>query len=61
LGCRPHGIGIEDIHRHPWFSDVDWDTLDNKEGEAPFVPDVRPIGMFPVMLLFLTAFTDEES
>jgi len=41
LGCRPDGQGLEDIKRHPWFKDTDWDALENKEVEPPFVPDMR--------------------
>jgi len=41
LGCRPNGQGIEDIKHHPWFAGIDWDALDTKECQPPFVPDVR--------------------
>jgi len=41
LGCRPSGQGIVDIHQHPWFSSIDWDTLDTKESQPPFVPDMK--------------------
>jgi len=40
LGCRSNK-GIKDIHRHPWFASIDWDTLDAKEAQPPFVPDMR--------------------
>lgn len=40
LGCRPNGQGIEDIRHHPWFSSIEWDTIENKESQPPFVPDV---------------------
>jgi len=41
LGCRPSGKGIEDIHHHPWFASLDWDNLDAKEAQPPFVPDMK--------------------
>ncbi|EIW58698.1 kinase-like protein [Trametes versicolor FP-101664 SS1] len=41
LGCRQNGPAesFEDLKRHPWFSSIDWDTLDTKEQTAPFIPD----------------------
>ncbi|TFK40032.1 kinase-like domain-containing protein [Crucibulum laeve] len=41
LGCRPHGQGIEDIHDHPWFASIDWDLLESKGCQPPFVPDMK--------------------
>lgn len=41
LGCRPDGQGIEDIHNHPWFRSIDWERLENKECQPPFVPDMK--------------------
>ncbi|THV07983.1 kinase-like protein [Dendrothele bispora CBS 962.96] len=41
LGCRPGGRGMEDIRRHPWFSSLDWEKLENKELVPPFVPDMK--------------------
>ena len=41
LGCRPHGQGFIDVQEHPWFSSIDWEKLQNKECQPPFVPDVR--------------------
>ncbi|KAF9485222.1 kinase-like protein [Pholiota conissans] len=41
LGCRPNGQGIEDVHNHPWFTGIDWDNLDSKEIQPPFVPDMK--------------------
>ncbi|KAI0675467.1 kinase-like protein [Trametes maxima] len=39
LGCKPNGEGFEELKRHPWFSTIDWDTLETKEQTAPFIPD----------------------
>ncbi|KAI0629219.1 kinase-like protein [Trametes polyzona] len=39
LGCKPNGEGFEELKRHPWFSTIDWDTLESKEQTAPFIPD----------------------
>ncbi|KXN88488.1 Serine/threonine-protein kinase 32A [Leucoagaricus sp. SymC.cos] len=41
LGCRPNGLGFEDIRRHPWFSSIDWDTLEAKQCQSPYVPDMK--------------------
>jgi len=41
LGCRPDGQGIEDIRRHPWFAAIDWENLQHKESQPPFVPDMK--------------------
>ena len=40
LGCRPEGQGFEDVRQHPWFKSINWDTLEAKEAQPPFVPDV---------------------
>ncbi|KAL0577360.1 hypothetical protein V5O48_004612 [Marasmius crinis-equi] len=41
LGCKPNGEGIRDVHRHPWFKGIDWEALDEKETDAPFVIDLK--------------------
>ncbi|CAL1714897.1 unnamed protein product [Somion occarium] len=41
LGCKPNGEGFEEIQRHPWFQSIDWDALDRKELQPPFVPDSK--------------------
>lgn len=38
LGCKARGAGFEDIVNHPWFRSIDWDLLDRRELEPPFVP-----------------------
>ena len=43
LGCRPNGEGIQDIRAHPWFSSLDWDKLESKQLQPPFIPDVCPL------------------
>jgi serine/threonine kinase 32 len=40
LGCRPSSQGLEAIRRHPWFASFDWDALERKDCQPPFVPDV---------------------
>lgn len=30
-----------DIRQHPWFTSMDWEALEAKESQPPFVPDVR--------------------
>uniref|UniRef100_A0A7S1C5L5 Non-specific serine/threonine protein kinase n=1 Tax=Bicosoecida sp. CB-2014 TaxID=1486930 RepID=A0A7S1C5L5_9STRA len=49
-------IDGEGVHKHPFFAGIDWDALNRKEIEAPFVPRVESetdIGNFD------TAFTSE--
>lgn len=41
LGCRPNGQGMVDVHQHPWFSSINWDSLKDKECQPPFVPDMN--------------------
>ncbi|KAI8996379.1 kinase-like protein [Trametes punicea] len=41
LGCKPNGEGFEELKRHPWFSCIDWDTLETKSQTAPFIPDSK--------------------
>lgn len=52
-----------DIRKHPWFSPIDWDSLENKEVQPPFVPDVRSIyisfGLL-VLVLICALSLDEE-
>lgn len=31
---------MEDIRGHPWFASIDWVSLDAKDMQPPFVPDV---------------------
>lgn len=33
----------DEIVNHPWFSDIDWTKLMNKELESPFQPDLEQI------------------
>ncbi|EMD33910.1 hypothetical protein CERSUDRAFT_117440 [Gelatoporia subvermispora B] len=41
LGCRDKDLGIDDIRTHPWFANMDWDALENKDTQPPFVPDMK--------------------
>ena len=40
LGCRGKGRDIPDVREHPWFASIDWDVLEQKDAQPPFVPDV---------------------
>jgi len=33
--------GADDIKKHPWFKDIDWDLLSQKKVNPPFKPKVR--------------------
>jgi len=39
LGCNQDGERFSEVQRHPWFQEIDWDTLERKEKTPPFVPD----------------------
>ncbi|KAH9944848.1 kinase-like protein [Amylocystis lapponica] len=41
LGCRGRTAGQEDVHNHPWFASIDWNSLENKDMQPPFVPDMK--------------------
>ncbi|KZT18115.1 kinase-like protein [Neolentinus lepideus HHB14362 ss-1] len=40
LGCRP-GHGFDDVRNNPWFASIEWDRLEAKELQPPFVPDMK--------------------
>lgn len=39
IGCGP--AGAAEIKQHPFFRDVDWEELEHKQVEPPFVPNVQ--------------------
>ncbi|KAM5532882.1 hypothetical protein V8D89_013434 [Ganoderma adspersum] len=41
LACKPGGEDFEEVKRHPWFQNIDWETLETKEQIAPFIPDSK--------------------
>ncbi|KAF8754396.1 kinase-like protein [Rhizoctonia solani] len=41
LGCKPNGEGFEELKKQGWFKNFDWDRLEDKELEPPFVPDSK--------------------
>ncbi|KAI0784196.1 kinase-like protein [Abortiporus biennis] len=41
LGCKNRCGSFDDIQNHPWFKPIDWDLLENKEVQPPFVPDMK--------------------
>lgn len=41
--------GAMDVMMHPWFSGVDWGSLERKKIRAPIIPPVMSMGLsFPV-------------
>jgi len=43
MGCKPHGEGLVNIQRHPWFKSIDWGLLEAKQVVPPFQPDVSTV------------------
>ena len=41
IACRSRERGMDDFKKHPWFSDIDFDQLMEKEIQPPFVPDLH--------------------
>ena len=41
-GNLRHGAG--DVFAHPWFSEVDWTKLKNREISAPYLPKISGDG-----------------
>ena len=39
LGSGP--AGSQEIRDHPFFAEIDWDKLYNREIEAPFIPEIK--------------------
>ncbi|EHB00255.1 Protein kinase C iota type [Heterocephalus glaber] len=55
LGCHPHR-GFADIQEHPFFQNVDWDMMEQKQVVPPFKPNIsEPFGLGN----FDPEFTDE--
>lgn len=40
LGCRP-GAGVQDIKKHAFFAEINWELLENRGVKPPFKPRVR--------------------
>jgi hypothetical protein len=38
LGYKLDG---KEIKAHPWLNDVNWDDLENRKIQAPFIPDLK--------------------
>ena len=38
--------GIEEIISHPWFKNINWQKLEKKEIQAPYLPNVMDISEF---------------
>jgi hypothetical protein len=33
--------GFKRVKEHPWFKEIDWNKLELKQLQPPFLPDVR--------------------
>lgn len=40
LGCTDTNDEMASVRKHPWFARLDWEALEDKELQAPFIPDV---------------------
>eukprot|EP01116_Phalansterium_solitarium_P015307 TRINITY_DN3369_c1_g1_i4.p1 TRINITY_DN3369_c1_g1~~TRINITY_DN3369_c1_g1_i4.p1 ORF type:complete len:454 (+),score=160.49 TRINITY_DN3369_c1_g1_i4:590-1951(+) len=38
LGCGPKGQGAEDVKRHPWFADINFQALEERRAPGPLNP-----------------------
>ncbi|KAF9525985.1 kinase-like domain-containing protein [Crepidotus variabilis] len=41
FGCKANGEGFQELRRHSWFMNIDWETLESKTQTPPFVPDAK--------------------
>ncbi|OBZ72473.1 Serine/threonine-protein kinase 32A [Grifola frondosa] len=41
LGCKDKELGIDDVRTHPWMAAIDWDSIENKDVQPTFVPDMK--------------------
>ena len=48
-GNLKHGAG--DVFAHPWFREVDWDKLKNREITAPYMPRIAGAGDASALVL----------
>ena len=46
LGSGPNGS--EDVKRHPWFHDIDWNALLKREVRPPFIPTIAGSNNLPI-------------
>jgi serine/threonine kinase 32 len=46
LGCRTGFPTIDEIRSHGWFSQINWEKLEAKQLDPPFVPNVSPSSPF---------------
>jgi len=53
LGCGPEGA--KEVKEHPFFKSIDWELLEKKECQPPFVPDVCPPSRRILIYFFLFA------
>ena len=60
LGCRGKGRDIPDIREHPWFASIDWDVLEQKEAQPPFVPDVGLRHVYRLPVVLTGSITDQQ-
>ncbi|KZV94712.1 kinase-like protein [Exidia glandulosa HHB12029] len=43
LACKPKGAGLAELRAHAWFRGYDWEKLDKKAMQPPFVPDPKKL------------------
>ncbi|TFY72272.1 hypothetical protein EVG20_g731 [Dentipellis fragilis] len=47
LACQSLSSSLDDIHNHPWFAHVNWEKLEAKQLDSPFVPDLTKANFDP--------------
>jgi hypothetical protein len=47
LGCYPNGQGLNDIHHHTWFAELDWAALASKSVPSACVSDPKEANFDP--------------
>ena len=50
-GNMRHGAG--DVFAHPWFAEVDWEKLEDREVSPPYIPNIGGAGDASAYVFFV--------